>query len=105
MKIHKRLSAVELRWDSMENSESGVNPERYRHCMRGGPAHDESRSLGFFPEKAVRWLKIRKSGDLLKCVTACSRVLEQVYFVCRNYGCSNPFMGLLQPFLFLLSGQ
>lgn len=38
----------------MENSESGWNPERYRHCMRGGAAHDESRSLGVDPEKAVQ---------------------------------------------------
>ena len=38
----------------MENSESGWNPERYRHCMRGGTAHDESRSLGVDSEKAVR---------------------------------------------------
>ena len=30
-----------------ENSESGQNPERYRHCMRGGAARDESQSLGF----------------------------------------------------------
>ena len=37
-----------------ENSESGQNPERYRHCMRGGTARDESQSLGLFPEKAVR---------------------------------------------------
>ena len=37
-----------------ENSESGQNPERYRHCMRGGAARDESQSLGLFPEKAVR---------------------------------------------------
>ena len=31
--------------------ESGEIPERYRHCMRGGFAQDESRSLGK-PEKA-----------------------------------------------------
>ena len=37
-----------------ENSESGQNPERYRHCMRGGTARDESPPLGLFPEKAVR---------------------------------------------------
>ena len=61
---------------SAENSESGVNPERYRHCMREGPAHDESRPLGSFPEKAVRRLVIRKSGDLLKCV----KILVPVYW-------------------------
>ncbi len=48
-----------------ENRESGANPERYRHCMRGGTARGESRSLGWAPEKAVRRLRMRKSGYLL----------------------------------------
>ena len=35
-----------------ENRKPGENPGRYRRCMRGGCALDESRSLGK-PEKAV----------------------------------------------------
>ena len=35
-----------------ENRKPGVNPGRYRRCMRGGATLDESRSLGK-PEKAV----------------------------------------------------
>ncbi len=48
-----------------ENRKPGENPGRYRHCMREGFAHDESRSLGK-PEKAVRKPVKRKPGDLLK---------------------------------------
>lgn len=43
----QRLSAVRMRMGLTENRESGENPERNRHCMRGGSAQDESRSLGF----------------------------------------------------------
>ena len=50
---------------SQENREPGVNPGRYRHCMRGGDTFDESRSLGK-PEKAVWTLLMRESGELLK---------------------------------------
>ena len=53
----------------MENSESGWNPERYRHCMRGGTAHDESRSLGVNPEKAVRKAydtQVRRPAQVVK---------------------------------------
>ena len=35
-----------------ENRKPGVNPGRYRRCMRGGTTLDESWSLGK-PEKAV----------------------------------------------------
>ena len=41
-------SAAGFALEPAENSESGQNPERYRHCMRGGAARDESQSLGFF---------------------------------------------------------
>lgn len=51
-----------------ENREPGVNPGRYRHCERGGRTHDESRSLGSFPEKAVCAPGMREPGDLLKAV-------------------------------------
>ena len=50
----------------VENREPGVNPGRYRHCERGGRTHDESRSLGCFPEKAVCRLMMREPGELLK---------------------------------------
>ena len=36
-----------------ENRKPGENPGRYRHCMRGGSAFGESRSLGK-PEKAMQ---------------------------------------------------
>ena len=53
-----------------------MNPERYRHCERGGPARDESRSLER-SEKAVWVPKKRKSGDLLKrCLFANSASTE-----------------------------
>ena len=52
----------------VENREPGVNPGRYRHCERGGRTHDESRSLGSFPEKAVCAPGMREPGDLLKAV-------------------------------------
>ena len=48
-----------------ENRESGVNPERYRHCERGDRTRDESQSLGQ-PEKTVYGTVMRESGDLLK---------------------------------------
>ena len=50
--VEQRLSAVRMRLGLAENRESGENPERNRHCMRGGSAQDESRSLGVDPEKA-----------------------------------------------------
>ena len=37
-KFNMRLSAAAAVWALVENSESGQNPERYRHCMRGGYA-------------------------------------------------------------------
>ena len=66
--MRKRLSAAAARISGGgENSESGANPERYRHCMRVGTSQGESRSLGVPPEKAVTLPMRRKSGDLLKC--------------------------------------
>lgn len=47
--VEQRLSAVRMRLGLAENRESGENPERNRHCMRGGSAQDESRSLGLAP--------------------------------------------------------
>lgn len=74
-----------------ENRKSGVNPERYRHCMRRGYTRDESRSLGK-PEKAGVWLGKRKSGDLLKwnaLYPAC--IGKQTDFCWQKNGCRNQF--------------
>ncbi len=38
----------------VKNSESGQNPERYRHCMHGGTAWDESQSLGTILRRQCR---------------------------------------------------
>ena len=69
-----------------ENRESGVIPERNRHCKRGGRTFDESRSLGQ-PEKALCRLMRRKSGDLLEFIMECpaaSGVDSGIFFACRN---------------------
>ena len=62
----RNSSAAGFALEPTENSESGQNPERYRHCMRGGAARDESQSLGFFLRRQCGRLMIRKSGDLLE---------------------------------------
>mgnify|MGYP007084939400 FL=1 len=70
----------------MENRESGWNPERYRHCMRGGTAHDESRSLGVNPEKAVRKAydtQVRRPAQVVK-VYLLSSYGEMGYFVAKK---------------------
>ena len=36
----------QIRSGLVENSVAGENPVRYRHCMRGGTARDESQPLG-----------------------------------------------------------
>ena len=69
-----------------ENSESGENPERYRHCMRGGTAHDESRSLGVNPEKAVRKAydtQVRRPAQVVKVYLLLSYG-EMGYFVAKK---------------------
>ena len=65
----------DLLLEPAENSESGENPERYRHCMRGGAAQDESQSLGFFLRRQCGRLMIRKSGDLLESASCTFRVI------------------------------
>ena len=45
-KISFPFECHQYRIELIENSESGQNPERYRHCMRGGTACDESQPLG-----------------------------------------------------------
>ena len=76
----------QFRIELMENSESGWNPERYRHCMRGGTAHDESRSLGVDPEKAVRKAydtQVRRPAQIVK-VYLLSSYGEMGYFVAKK---------------------
>lgn len=70
----------------MENSESGWNPERYRHCMRGGTAYDESQSLGLDPEKAVRKAhdaQVRRPAQIVK-VYLFPSYGEMGYFVAKK---------------------
>ena len=55
----------------MENSEPGANPGRYRHCMRGGAARGESRSLGAILRRQCGVPVMRKPGDLLGSVDVC----------------------------------
>ena len=65
-----------------ENRKPGVNPGRYRHCMRGGPASDESRSLGK-PEKAMQDLRCASQENCLNEVkTLGSASTEPVVFCC-----------------------
>ena len=81
-----------------ENRELGVNPGRYRRCMRGGATLDESRSLGK-PEKTMWKLMMRKSGELLKRGEN-TRVCKYgaCGFLLRKNGCSDSLQGLLQLF-------
>ena len=69
----------------MENSESGWNPERYRHCMRGGTAHDESRSLGAILRRlwAAEDAQVRRPAQIVK-VDLLSSYGEMGYFVAKK---------------------
>ena len=84
-----------------ENSESGQNPERYRHCMRGGTARDESQSLGFFLRRQCGRLMIRESGDLLECVT-CAFCVIMEWTVCLLW--KNGHGSVMLPWLFVFTG-
>ena len=65
-----------------ENRKPGENPGRYRRCMRGGCALDESRSLGK-PEKAVWSLGCASQKNCLNEVkTLGSASTEPVLFCC-----------------------
>ena len=66
MKVNNGFSAANAGWAGAENRESGVNPERYRHCKRGGTPQGESRSLEGFSEKTVWVLWMREPGYLLR---------------------------------------
>ena len=90
-------SAACLVWKLAENSESGQNPERYRHCMRGGTARDESQSLGFFLRRQCGRLLIRESGDLLECVT-CAFCVIMEWTVCLLW--KNGHGSVMLPWLF-----
>ena len=66
MKVNNGFSAANAGWAGAENRESGVNPERYRHCKRGGTPQGESRSLEGLSEKTVWVLWMREPGYLLR---------------------------------------
>ncbi len=78
--IVKNLYKAECRaLRDAENRESGANPERYRHCMRGGRAQGASPAIGETRE-GVRGLGMRKSGDLLSWISSglsCTRAFGQ----------------------------
>ena len=80
-----------------ENSESGQNPGRYRHCMRGGAAQDESQSLGFFLRRQCGRLMMRKSGDLLEC-SFCAFCVIMEWTVCLSW--KNGHGSTMLPWLF-----
>ena len=64
-----------------ENREPGENPGRYRHCMRGGSAFGESRSLGQ-PEKAMQNWRGASQENCLNVGTQGSASTEPVIFCC-----------------------
>ena len=81
-----------------ENREPGVNPGRYRRCMRGGATLDESRSLGK-PEKAVWSLGCTSQKNCLNEVKPHgSASTEPVIFCCGKTAAATLFLGLLQFF-------
>ena len=65
-----------------ENRKPGVNPGRYRHCMRGGSLFGESRSL----EKSEKAIENRRSVSQENCSnevkTQGSASTEPVVFCC-----------------------
>ena len=81
-----------------ENRKPGVNPGRYRHCMRGGSLLGESRSLGK-PEKAI---ENRRNASQENCSnevkTLGSASTEPVVFCCGKTAAATLFVGLLQLF-------
>ena len=81
-----------------ENREPGVNPGRYRRCMRGGATLDESQSLGN-PEKAVWSLGCASQKNCLNEVKPHgSASTEPVIFCCGKTAAATLFLGLLQFF-------
>ena len=81
-----------------ENRKPGVNPGRYRRCMRGGTTLDESRSLGK-PEKAVWSLGcVSQKNCLNEVKTLGSASTEPVVFCCGKTAAATLFVGLLQLF-------
>ena len=83
-----------------ENRKPGVNPGRYRRCMRGGATLDESRSL----EKSEKAIENQRSVSQENCSnevkTLGSASTEPVAFCCRKTAAATLFVGLLQLFTF-----
>ena len=81
-----------------ENRKPGVNPGRYRRCMRGGATLDESRSLEK-SEKAVWSLGcVSQKNCLNEVKTLGSASTEPVVFCCGKTAAATLFVGLLQLF-------
>ena len=81
-----------------ENRKPGVNPGRYRRCMRGGITLDESRSLGK-PEKAVWSLGcVSQKNCLNEVKTLGSASTEPVFFLLQKNGCSDSVCGVAAAF-------
>lgn len=76
-----------------ENRKPGVNPGRYRRCMRGGTTLDESRSLGK-PEKAVWSLGcVSQKNCLNEVKTLGSASTEPVVFCCGKTAAATQVLG------------
>ena len=87
-----------------ENRKPGVNPGRYRRCMRGGTTLDESRSLGK-PEKAVWSLGcVSQKNCLNEVKTLGSASTEPVIFCCGKTAAAARVWGCCSFLLWLACG-
>ena len=90
MKVNNGFSAANAGWAGAENRESGVNPERYRHCKRGGAPHGESRSLEGLSEKTVWVLWMREPGYLLRPCDRQTPASTGIWrLLAQEYGCGS----------------
>lgn len=93
-----QLSALGVGWASGENRESGVNPERYRHCERGGGRTWRKPVIGSVPEKAVRRLlrrEVRITAKLGLFAGLCKYAGAAAFGAeirLRQFGCCRSFL-------------
>ena len=80
-----------------ENRKPGVNPGRYRRCMRGGTTLDESRSLGK-PEKAVWSLRCASQKNCSNVGKHKDLQVRILWFFVAEKRLQRPDIGLLQFF-------
>lgn len=73
-----------------ENRESCENHGRYRHCMEGGAALDESRSLGIFLRRPCSAEDFRVRRPAQTCVQPGLQVQRRAICTRKN-GCGRPF--------------